>query len=120
MSNHVDSVSYSGNQREIVENGFDAIAMVLYNGTTDEKRSLLLCLDKYLDPYYGYNLPFANELFLLLQKLLFEPNDLRVLDDIIDLLFFCPEPLTYLQENIERLAPLSVQDNVRKQLLENQ
>jgi hypothetical protein len=60
-------ITYSDTQREIVQSGPEAIQNILTNGTTGEIRSLLFCLDQYLDPFYGYKMDFANEIFILLE-----------------------------------------------------
>ena len=64
-------ISYSQKHNKIVESGSVAIKKYLSESDYGEKRSLLLCLDRYLDPYFGYNLPFFDEIILLLQEQLF-------------------------------------------------
>jgi hypothetical protein len=44
--------TYSKKHEEIVNRGVDAISEILKSADVDEKRSILFCLDKYLDPYY--------------------------------------------------------------------
>ncbi len=52
-----------------------------------EKRSLLFCLDRYLnDPYYGYNLPCFDGIIRLLEKHLFVNHIKAVKKDILQLL----------------------------------
>lgn len=84
------------------------------NGTDiAEKRSLLLCLDKYLDPYYGYNLPYFDDIILLLQQQLFIEKDKDVKDDILELLtYYSKDSLDYLAENIERIEPELLEDAI--------
>ena len=40
----------------IVEDGIDSIKDVLFDGEKEHILRLLNCLDKYLDPYYGYQI----------------------------------------------------------------
>ena len=56
--NESSYVSYSQKHNNIVESGSVAIKKYLFESDNDEKRSLFLCLDRYLDPYFRYNLPF--------------------------------------------------------------
>ncbi|MVX67086.1 hypothetical protein GKZ28_25885 [Clostridium chromiireducens] len=51
--NKVDFVTYTNDHSSIVKSGINAISKVLKGTDIAEKRSLLFCLDKYLDPYYG-------------------------------------------------------------------
>ncbi len=78
----VRKVSYGSEQIKIVEGGIDAIGMALYNGSEEEKASILFCLDRFLDPYYGYHLPYESDIFVLLQNLLFEENSNAIKEDI--------------------------------------
>jgi hypothetical protein len=97
-------VTYSQNHREIVESGSEAVKKRLTEADYDEKRSLLFCLDRYLDPYYGYNLPFFDEIILLLQEQLFAEEDEDVIADILQLLTdYSKEQLDYLADHIEEL-----------------
>ena len=59
-------VSYSKEEMNIVEGGISGIQRVLMGSDSDQKRSLLFCLDRYMDPYYGYQLPFREEIIKLL------------------------------------------------------
>ncbi|MCU6793505.1 hypothetical protein OB236_15475 [Paenibacillus sp. WQ 127069] len=89
---------------EIVNRGVDAISEILKSADIDEKRSILFCLDKYLDPYYGYNLPYFDEILVLLEKHLFENHDKEVKEDILQLLTdYSKDTLDYLAERIESI-----------------
>lgn len=101
---NVRVVRYGSEQINIVESGIDAIAMVLYNKSEEEKASLLLCLDKYLDPYFGYNLPYESEIFVLLQNLLFENFSVDIKTDILDLLIYSKQPLDILEKGLDKLS----------------
>lgn len=79
-------VTYSENEKDIVEKGLTEIQKILM-GTDDEaKARLLFCLDKYLDPYYGYNLPYSNEIFDLLEAVVISPNSIDIREDALNLL----------------------------------
>ena len=100
----VRSVSYGSKQIKIVESGIDTIGMALYNGNEEEKASILLCLDKFLDPYYGYHLPYESDIFVLLQNLLFEDNSTDIKEDILDLLLYSKQPLDILENGLDKLS----------------
>lgn len=99
-SNH----SCKNEHSSIIKNGIEAINEVLNGTDTAEKRSLLFCLDKYLDPYYGYNLPYFDAIIILLQEQLFLTNIKEIKEDILQLLRdYAKESLDYLAENLEEL-----------------
>ncbi|QGQ96427.1 hypothetical protein EHS13_16815 [Paenibacillus psychroresistens] len=79
-------VSYTRKHQDIVIRGVDAIGEILKSANAVEKRSILFCLDKYLDPYFWYNLPYFDEIIVLLEKHLFEKHDKEVKEDILQLL----------------------------------
>lgn len=97
-------VKYEEKHSQLIESGIDNLCMALYNETEEEKASILFCLDKYLDPYYGYNLEYESDIITLLQKILFEDNSEDIKADILDLLVYSKEPLTILEENIDKLS----------------
>jgi hypothetical protein len=102
--NKVDFVTYTKEQRTIVNSGINAISEVLNGTNIAEKRSLLFCLDKYLDPYYGYNLPYFDDIIILLQEQLFLNDNKEVKEDILQLLRdYAKESLDYLAEKVEEL-----------------
>jgi hypothetical protein len=97
-------VTYTQNHNEIVTTGVIAISQVLNSKDDSEKRSLLFCLDRYLDPYYGYNLPYFDEIIRLLEKHLFVDHIKVVKEDILQLLRnYSSTNLDYLAENIEEI-----------------
>ena len=86
-------VTYDSEQIKIVEGGID------------EKASILLCLDRFLDPYYGHHLPYESDIFVLLQNLLFEENSNAIKEDILDLLqSYCEQPLDILENGLDKLS----------------
>jgi len=100
----VDFVTYTADQSYIVKSGIKAINEVLNGTDISEKRSLLFCLDKYLDPYYGYNLPCFDDIIILLQEQLFLNDIKKVKEDILELLrYYAKGSLDYLAEKIEEL-----------------
>lgn len=101
---NVRIVSYGSEQIKIVEGGIDAIGMALYNKSEEEKASILLCLDRYLDPYYGHHLPYEAEIFVLLQNLLFENLSADIKMDILDLLLYSERPLDILENGLDKLS----------------
>lgn len=100
-------VTYSKDQHEIVKAGIDAIRTVLKGDNAAEKRSLMLCLDWYMDPYYCHRheiMPFHEELKELLQEVILEDTDKDVITDAVQLLQdyeFPPFPL--LEENFHSI-----------------
>ena len=102
--NKVDFVTYTKNHSSVVKSGINAISEVLNGTDIAEKRSLLFCLDKYLDPYYGYNLPYFDDIIILLQEQLFLTNIKEVKEDILQLLKdYAKKSLDYLVEKIQEL-----------------
>ena len=51
---------------------------MLLSRDAGEKESLLLCLDKYLDPYFGCELPWKDEVYHLLQQMILAENTTSV------------------------------------------
>ncbi len=45
-------VDYGENEMRLVESGVAAVAAVFRHGSEREKASVLLCMERYLDPYY--------------------------------------------------------------------
>ena len=82
----VDVVKYEQRHSKIVESGQEAIFSFYKNNNIEEKRSLLLCLDMYLDPYYNYNLSYANNIFNWLDAEFKKTTNLKLKEDIFELL----------------------------------
>ncbi|MDQ2088018.1 hypothetical protein RBH29_16435 [Herbivorax sp. ANBcel31] len=111
--NEFDLVTYTKEHQNIVKSGIDDISKILNGRDVEEKRSLLFCLDKYLDPYYGYNLPYFDDIMFLLQKRLFVEADKDVKDDILQLLTdYSRNSLDYLADNIEMVEPELLEDAI--------
>lgn len=103
-------VSYSKEEMNIVEGGISGIQKVLMGSDFDQKRSLLFCLDRYMDPYYGYQLPFREEIIKLLETVVVSSNEDDVIEDALQLLgdYACG-PHEIIEKSIddvpERLRP---------------
>ena len=98
------SVHYEKRHEEVVESGIDALSMALHNENEEEKASILFCLDKYLDPYYGYKLPYESDIIALLQCVFFENNSVYIKEDILDLLYYSTQPLDILENRLDELS----------------
>lgn len=97
-------VTYSEQEKNIVEKGLIEIQKILM-GTDDEaKASLLFCLDKYLDPYYGYNLSYSHEIFDLLETVVISPNSIDIREDALNLLIsYAGGPFPILEKHYDSL-----------------
>jgi len=97
-------VSYSNDEKNIVESGIAAIQEVLMGTDDDAKASLLFCLDKYLDPYFGYNLPYKDEIYDLLETVVVSPNTVDIREDALNLLIgYAGGPFPILEKHFESL-----------------
>ncbi|MBR5425943.1 MAG: hypothetical protein IK106_05420, partial [Clostridiales bacterium] len=99
-------VSYSEEERKLVrEGGIDAIRQVLTGSDTEKKRSLLLCLDWFMDPYYNQDISsFKEELIALLETVIVSPNPIKVKDDALQLLSdYCRGPFPTLEQHVDEI-----------------
>ncbi len=102
--NKVELITYTNQHSSIVEGGIKAINEVLNGSNISKKRSLLFYLDKYLDPYYGYNLTYFEDIIILLQKHLFLTDVKEIKEDILELLrAYTRRELDYLAEKLAEL-----------------
>lgn len=98
------SVFYSDKHSEIVKKGIEAISDVLKGDNISEKESLLLCLDKFLDPYFGYELPYQNEIIILLENFIVDDHPVEIKQDAIDLLTsYAWPPFSILEKNLDKI-----------------
>ena len=89
---------------DIVVSGVESIRTVLFSDNSQEKDSLVFCLDRYLDLYFGYCLPYHNDIIALLQECLFLPNSIALKEDILNLLsMYATCPLTILEQRCHEL-----------------
>lgn len=80
-------VTYTSNDKETVKRGITAIQKVLMGEDGDKKRSLLFCLDWFMDPYYGQDISaIENDLIELLQTVVISNNETDVKEDALQLL----------------------------------
>ena len=106
-------VEYTENDREIVRKGITEIARVLMGTDTERKLSMLLCLDWFMDPYYGQDIStFHDELVDLLQTVIISPNDDNVIEDAISLLMDYEWPPFLIIEQNKDLIPNKFQDDI--------
>ena len=97
-------VTYSEEEMNIIEDGITEIQKVLMGGDADQKRRLLFCLDRYMDPYFGYQLPFIEELSRLLETVVVSPNEEDVIEDALQLLGdYAYGPFKILEQNMEKI-----------------
>lgn len=99
-------VSYSEEERKLVrEGGITAIRQVLTGSDTEKKRSLLLCLDWFMDPYYKQDISsFKEELIALLETVIVSPNPIEVKDDALQLLSdYCWGPFPTLEQHVDEI-----------------
>ncbi|WP_449601887.1 hypothetical protein [Paenibacillus sp. Marseille-Q9583] len=99
-------VTYTQKHRDIIITGVTAINDFLNRKDVSEKRSLLFCLDRYLDPYFGYDLPYFDDIILLLEKHLLFNHSKEINQDINQLLNdYSKSNLDYLADHIEEIDP---------------
>ena len=97
-------LSYSDVEMNIVEGGISEMQKVLMGSDSDKKRRLLFCLDRYMDPYYGYHLPFQEELVRLLETVVVSSNEKDVIEDALQLLGdYAYGPYKIIEQNIEKI-----------------
>lgn len=84
--NNVRCIYYTDKENKIIESGIETISNILFSDNIKEKQSLLFCLDKYLDPWYGYHLSYEKEIFLLLEQFVIYEKDQDTASDALSLL----------------------------------
>lgn len=99
-------VSYGPEEMDVVERGIDAIRDVLYHGSYEESASLLFCLERYLDPWFGYSeLPEFQELnkqiFVLLQEVVLDKDLCIDKGEALNQLRYCREPLIIFEKVLD-------------------
>ena len=106
-------VTYSSEESEIVESGLVAIQEVLMGTDAEKKCRLLLCLDKYLDPYFNCELQEEKEVIRLLETVIISPNEPDVVEDALDLLMsYAWGPFEILEKNFDRI-PMECQGDAK-------
>lgn len=81
-------VTYTEDDRAIVRAGIEGVREILMGDDMDRKRSMLFCLDYFMDPYYGQDISaMRDELVEMLQQIIVSKNnDTDVKEDAINLL----------------------------------
>ena len=105
-------ITYTKKECNIVENGIDAIKKVLLNNSNEnDKLNILFCLDKYLDPYFKYNLPYEEEIFKILQEIIISENTLDTKEEAINLLSsYSWPPFKIIEKNIDKIEKELISD----------
>lgn len=102
--NESRSVFYDKSHQDIVKNGIEAISDVLNGDNMADKESLLLCLDKYLDPWFGYKLPYESQIFDLIEQVVVNYNTKAVKEDALNLLTsYSYPPFIVLENNLDKI-----------------
>lgn len=84
---------YGTTEKELVQQGIEAIRSVLHGKDSNAKRRLLFYLDQYLDPYYQNDLTELHEpLKGLLQEAMISDNEADVIEEVRHLLEVYEEP----------------------------
>ena len=97
-------VTYSKGEKEIVRQGIEAIRGVLLGDDESAKLSLLLCLDWFMDPYYGQDISkIEDELIVLLQEVVVFDESMDVREDALNLLTsYTWPPFPILEDNLDK------------------
>ena len=96
--------SYTSRHSDVIEQGAESIHAFLLEESTQEKLNILLCMDKYLDPWFGYDPPHFDATIIILEQHLFLQENDEVKEDIINLLcMYSLDTLDYLADHIDEL-----------------
>lgn len=107
MSDEVSYITYSDHEMRIVESGVEAIRNVLEQGSTREQERLLFCLDRYLDPWFGYNLSYKSEIDRLLEEVLIRSNALKAKEAALQLLTdYGMGEFDIIKRNMDKIEPI--------------
>ena len=96
--------TYSDDEEAIIKQGIAAIRAYFAQADEQGKKNLLFCLDKFLDPWFGYDLPYADDIFRFLEEVVISDAEcFDVRKDALDLIrSYGPAP-EMLAEHLERL-----------------
>lgn len=104
-----DSVKYTSYDRRhmaIIQAGIEPIQVFLQTESQQEKDNLLFCMDRFLDPWFGYDLPHLDQIIVLLQQHLFTEETLEIKTVILELLTQYGGPvLDIIADQMEKLEP---------------
>lgn len=111
--------TYSDREETIIRAGIDTIRAYFRTADEQEKRDLLFCLDKYLDPWFGYELPYADEIFRFLEETVLSENEsLNVREDALNLIGSYGYTTAILEEHLD-LVPESLRFDAKIQIAES-
>ena len=82
----VSYTEYNENHCEIVEAGMGSITSYYQASNIDEKRALLFCIERYIDPYYKNELPHMENIIKWLEQEFYRAKNNQIKEDIFDLL----------------------------------
>ena len=95
--------TYSDSEEAVIRQGTDAIRAYFAQADEQGKKNLLFCLDKYLDPWFGYDLPYAEEIFRFLEEIVISGESPDVAEDALDLINSYGFASEILENNLARV-----------------
>lgn len=99
-------ISYGEDHMEIVRSGAEAIEAFFLNSDNAGRLSMLFCLDRYLDPWFGYNLPYTDQIFEILEREVLRERSKDVKEDALNLMCMYSGPkLDILAKQIDEVEP---------------
>ena len=100
--------TYSDEEEAAIRQGIDAIRAYFSQADEQKKKNLLFCLDRFLDPWFGYDLPYASEIFRFLEEVAVSGESLDITGDALDLIYSYGHTTGILEHNYDRV-PESLQ-----------
>lgn len=82
----VQRTFYDSSHIHVVESGFEEMKKQFFEGSNEQKNSLLFCLERYVDPYYTSTIDYEKELFDWLLLVIEGDEVLVVKENALDLL----------------------------------
>ena len=96
--------TYSEREETVIRAGIDAIRDYFRTADDQQKRDLLFCLDKFLDPWFGYDLPYAEEIFRFLEEIVLSPGErVDIAEDALNLIGSYGYASAMLEEQLDRV-----------------
>ncbi|WP_411346561.1 hypothetical protein ACE3MZ_11475 [Paenibacillus sp. WLX1005] len=112
-SDSVKYITYDQRHMDIIQAGIEPIQVFLQTESQQEKDNLLFCMDRFLDPWFGYQLPHLEQIFVLLQQHLFTEETVEINNVILELLTqYGRQTLDVIADQIEQLEPELLADAV--------
>ena len=98
--------TYSDEEEAAIRQGIDAIRAYFSQADEQKKKNLLFCLDRFLDPWFGYDLPYASEIFRFLEEIVITAGEsLAVAEDAMGLLHDYGHTSGILEEHLDCVPP---------------